>query len=659
MNNLNTNLSPIPLVYPDIKNLDKNQITNILLIDNNVENFNIFVDSVNSNTFPIVYSGISSKDELLALLQANFTFIPRIGLVFASNPDGSTKMFLDGTPLFLDEEVNPLIKREEEEPYSENVQFIINLIKEFSVKNIDYLACDTLCYSNWEDYYQLLTLETHVIVGASNDLTGNIKYGGDWVMESTSQDIEFIYFTKNIEYYTNLLDITIWSKEYEGNVGQMVFYKNYMYFPNLTSIYQTALNGIIIDKNWLPSISGGNCCIIINDYMYVSIGRNNTILKISMADKSQIVWATSTQGLSNPVSLVADENYSYLYVSNTSINSNNISKISLTNPSTDYVQNWATAAVQGFNELNCLAIKGNYLYASNYNSYTPQQNVGNICKISLTNPSTDYVQNWATNAVQKLYYPTCLVIYEDYLYVSNSFGTSVSKISLTNPSTDFISNWKTGFYQPMGITVYTNYDTNLYVYSYGNIVFKGKFVSQITLYTFPCFKEDTLILTNQGYKPIQELRKGHLVKTLKHGFKPIELIGKRKIYHPANLKNRIKDQLYKCSKSEFPEVFEPLIITGCHSILVENSTSVVNSEQIEKVKEVNGEIYLTDDKLRLPACVDLRTTIYEIPGTYTIYHLALEHDDPLMNYGIYANGLLVESCSKRFLKELSNMTLVE
>jgi hypothetical protein len=28
-----------------------------------------------------------------------------------------------------------------------------------------------------------------------------------------------------------------------------------------------------------------------------------------------------------------------------------------------------------------------------------------------------------------------------------------------------------------------------------------------------------------------------------------------------------------------------------------------------------------------------------------------------MNYGVYANGLLVETCSKRYLKELSHMEL--
>ena len=178
-------------------------------------------------------------------------------------------------------------------------------------------------------------------------------------------------------------------------------------------------------------------------------------------------------------------------------------------------------------------------------------------------------------------------------------------------------------------------------------------------FTYPspitCFKEGSKILTNQGYKLIQDLRKGHLVKTLNHGYLPIELIGKKEIHHPA-LKERIKDQLYQCSQEHFEEVFEPLIITGCHSILVD---SFVTKEQREKVIEVNGDTYVTDRKYRLPACADPRAFVYEIPGNYTIYHLALENNDYYMNYGIYANGLLVETCSKRYLKELSNMTLIE
>jgi len=171
----------------------------------------------------------------------------------------------------------------------------------------------------------------------------------------------------------------------------------------------------------------------------------------------------------------------------------------------------------------------------------------------------------------------------------------------------------------------------------------------------PCFKSGSKILTDQGYKLVDDLRKGDFVKTLLHGFKPIVMIGKRDIVHIVS-EDRIKEQLYKCSSSEYPELLEDLILTGCHSILVDK---FVSEEQKNKTIEVNGRIFVTDKKYRLPACADERASIYELPGTYTIYHLALEHDDYYMNYGIYANGLLVESCSKRYLKELSHMELIE
>jgi hypothetical protein len=132
------------------------------------------------------------------------------------------------------------------------------------------------------------------------------------------------------------------------------------------------------------------------------------------------------------------------------------------------------------------------------------------------------------------------------------------------------------------------------------------------------------------------------------------MIGKRDIYNLA-LKDRIKDQLYKCSQDKYPEIFEDLIITGCHSILVGNT---ITHKQVEQIKEVLGNIYITDDKYRLPACVDERASVYEVKGDCTIYHIALDNDDYYMNYGVYANGLLVETCSKRYLKELSKMDLI-
>ena len=169
-----------------------------------------------------------------------------------------------------------------------------------------------------------------------------------------------------------------------------------------------------------------------------------------------------------------------------------------------------------------------------------------------------------------------------------------------------------------------------------------------------CFKEGTEILTNTGYRAIETLRKGDLVKTLAHGYKPIDIIGYRPIHHIPS-KDRIKDQLYVCRSEQYPDVTNDLVITGCHAILV----SDFKEEEREKTKEILGNIYVTDNHYRLPACVDSRAHVYEKEGAYIIYHLALENDDYYMNYGIYANGLLVETTSKRYLKELSNMILLE
>jgi len=163
-----------------------------------------------------------------------------------------------------------------------------------------------------------------------------------------------------------------------------------------------------------------------------------------------------------------------------------------------------------------------------------------------------------------------------------------------------------------------------------------------------CFKKDTQILTINGYKPIQNLHKGDLIQTHKHGYVPIYKIGFSEMKHEC-LEQRIKEQLYKCSPDNYPEIFEDLVLTGCHSILVD---SFISDEQKEKSIELNGDLYITDDKYRLPVCLDEKATVYDVPGKYTIYHMALENDEYYMNYGIYANGLLVESTSKRFMDGL-------
>jgi hypothetical protein len=172
----------------------------------------------------------------------------------------------------------------------------------------------------------------------------------------------------------------------------------------------------------------------------------------------------------------------------------------------------------------------------------------------------------------------------------------------------------------------------------------------------PCFLVGSLILCQvQGvdtYVPVEKLAKGTLVKTSLNGYKPVVLIGNGSIQNPGT-DERTEQRLYTCSPSKYPELTQDLFLTGCHSILV---STLTDKEREETTKHL-GRIYVTDKKYRLIACIDERAEPWASEGSYTIWHFALDHENELMNYGVYANGLLVETCSIRILKTFSNMKL--
>jgi hypothetical protein len=84
----------------------------------------------------------------------------------------------------------------------------------------------------------------------------------------------------------------------------------------------------------------------------------------------------------------------------------------------------------------------------------------------------------------------------------------------------------------------------------------------------------------------------------------------------------------------------------------------MTDDEWENTKAVNGNIYVTDNHFRLIACADEKAEPFNKEGFMNIYHIALDHQDICMNYGIYANGLLVESCSIEYLIKYSNLKIL-
>jgi len=189
-----------PLVYN--ADTDFSTITNVLLVDTDVQDYNKFVENVNSSTFAITFSQGSKGQDIVDLLASKLPSINRISIVANDSMMASGKRLFSYKPYFESSDLEMDTSRKS---YSENLQLLIDLIKAHSVQTIDFLACNSLTFDNWKSYYSILTKETGVTVGASSDQTGNILYGGDWTMESTGVDIEAVYFTSGISNYQGTL----------------------------------------------------------------------------------------------------------------------------------------------------------------------------------------------------------------------------------------------------------------------------------------------------------------------------------------------------------------------------------------------------------------------------------------------------------------------
>jgi alpha-tubulin suppressor-like RCC1 family protein len=185
---------------------------NILLVNEQVLDSRVFIDSVNTNTRAILYG---NQTDLLQELQSTGP-IEQLGIVFVKGMLFMGKRFED------------------------QVDLLNAAISQFQIKRIDFLACNTL--PDWSDFYAKL----NTVVGASSDLTGNLKYGGNWVMESTGQDIETVYFTHSIEYYKYLLDFG------GGEVTYVLKDDNKLYMKGFNRETQQGIDNKLIIKDLTP-----------------------------------------------------------------------------------------------------------------------------------------------------------------------------------------------------------------------------------------------------------------------------------------------------------------------------------------------------------------------------------------------------------------------
>jgi hypothetical protein len=278
----------------------------------------------------------------------------------------------------------------------------------------------------------------------------------------------------------------------------------------------------------------------------------------------------------------------------------------------------------------------------------------------------------------RLSLPSSEVIFNGFFSVDDSTHIVQTFFDATNPTVDIRSTGNNGaptyLYYPGwlcfdGEGCHVTRFPYLYGDTTGNYNMSGNTASRTgnrvdslinVIYAFAplsppplmCFQEGTEILTNTGYRNIETLQKGDLIKTVRHGYKPIVIINNHPFHHIPSTE-RIKNQLYVCRSDQYPEVTKDLVLIGCHSTLV----NAFKDGEREKTQAILGRACVTDNYCRLPVCIDSRAAVYETEGLYNIYHITLEHDNYYMRYGIYANGLLVDSASKLYLQKWPSIML--
>jgi DNA-binding beta-propeller fold protein YncE len=424
------------------------------------------------------------------------------------------------------------------------------------------------------------------------------------------------------------------------NTGQ------YMYVANAGdgTVTKITVNNVAVNyPSWASGFNYPNGLTLDpnNSNLYVINSGNNTISAVTVSNPMDINLAY-VSGLYNPIKSIIDNSGVYMYVLN---DNSTISRVLMSN--TKNITLWITNGLDGANNL-IIDNSNTYLYVSNYNNNT-------ISRIDIANQT---VTSWADNfnGINGLAIDNS----NTYIYAVNQLEGTISRILISDtPSIE--SSWISRLNNPQKIIIDSN-SNFLYVSNGSDLIYR------ISL-SVPCFNKNTKILTNKGYQMIQDLKKGDMIKTFNSGYKPINIIGCHDIIYnkDENIDNH-DNTLYCLNSKNYPELFEELIITGNHSILIDienknkkieknRKTDIIeiipkiqynpkmNRNKTDQITYISPKLKKIGNKYRLPAYLDKRANKYDKSGQYTVYHLALNNISPDTYDGIYANGLLVESSS--------------
>ena len=164
-----------------------------------------------------------------------------------------------------------------------------------------------------------------------------------------------------------------------------------------------------------------------------------------------------------------------------------------------------------------------------------------------------------------------------------------------------------------------------------------------------CVHESTDFLcyinNEERYINIKDIKPEFLVKTYNEGYVKVKHIFKQKCFNSE--KNTMK-KFFVMDKSKNDLLTKDLIITGGHSVLLDNLTE----EQYNTMKSSKTKYIKMHDKYKLLAFFNEDFVGKTDKSEETVYLLVLEADDDFKVYGVYVNGgMIIESCGMAICKQ--------
>lgn len=401
-----------------------------------------------------------------------------------------------------------------------------------------------------------------------------------------------------------------------------------------------------------------------NGNRYVAVGTNTASTQFIIYSSNLTSWSNASVSFGTIARAVKWANGKFI-----AVGQNNSGGVQF-KTSTDGIT-WTSST-----PTNC----ANPMNAINYNPYTAKWLIGQSGTYPIITSSDGVTWNTTTSSANTVWgfayaLPPPQVIGTAPTITSiTSYGQSGLNVYFT-PGTGGIPDPTTYYYSTNAGSTYTNANSttspllitgvnssvNYQVTIIANNAAGNTAPSNISvgLIPQPCFLQGSKILRmntetdEEEYVSVESLRRGDLVRTANHGYKAVELIGSREIANPLAIEKK-SSRLYWFRKSKVSGLREDLCVTGDHCILHKSITAAKKDQVLEHM----GDIYVTEDHYRVPAFLDDRAEPYGDSATATIWHFALENPNIYHNYGVMANGLLVESSSLHFMYKYSNMRMI-